>query len=73
MSLQQTGFQVNFSTKMSCVVVQKKKSLPLNLNLSTKFQPFHSQDLICNSLYYLPYNSFDVSLENLVLDQLIIP
>ena len=73
MSLQHTGFQVNFSTKMSCVVVQQKISLPLNLNLSTKFQPFHSQDLICNSPYYLPYNSFDVSLENLVLDQLIIP
>ena len=72
MSLQQTGFQVNFSTKMSCCGPEKK-SLPLNLNLSTKFQPFHSQDLICNSPYYLSYNSFDVSLENLVLDQLIIP
>ena len=37
------------------------------------FQPFHSQNLISNSPYYLPYNSYDVSLENLVLDQLIIP
>ena len=35
--------------------------------------PFHFQDLISNSPYYLPYNSYDVSLENLVLDQLIIP
>ena len=35
-------------------------------------QPFHSQDLISNSPYYLPYNSY-VSSENLVLDQLIIP
>ena len=33
-------------------------------------QPFHSQDLISNSPYYKPYNSYDVSLENLVLDQL---
>ena len=35
--------------------------------------PPYSQDLISNSPYYLPYNSYDVSLENLVLDQLIIP
>ena len=38
-----------------------------------KSWPFHSQDLISNSPYYLPYNSYDVSSENLVLDQLIIP
>ena len=35
--------------------------------------PFHSQDLISNSPYYLSYNSYDVSSENLVLDQLRIP
>ena len=35
--------------------------------------PFHSQDLISNSPYYLPYSSYDVSSENLVLDQLRIP
>ena len=29
--------------------------------------------MISNSPYYLPYNSYDVSSENLVLDQLIIP
>ena len=34
---------------------------------------FHSQDLIHNSPYCRPYNSYDVSSENLVLDQLIIP
>ena len=34
---------------------------------------FHSKDLIDNSPYCLPYNSYDVSLENLVLEQLIIP
>ena len=28
---------------------------------------------ICNSSYCQPYNSYDVSSENLVLDQLIIP
>ena len=36
--------------------------------------PFTSKtDLISNSPNYLPYNSYDVSSENLVLDQLIIP
>ena len=30
-------------------------------------------DQICNSLYRQPYNSYSVSSENLVLDQLIIP
>ena len=33
---------------------------------------FHSQDLINNSLYHLPKNSYAFSSENLVLDQLII-
>ena len=30
-------------------------------------------DKICNSPYYQPYNSYNVSSENLVLDQQIIP
>ena len=30
-------------------------------------------DLLSNSPHCQPYNSYDVSLENLVLDQLIIP
>ena len=37
------------------------------------FSPFHPQDLISISPYWLLYNSSDVSLENFVLDQLIIP
>ena len=36
-------------------------------------KPFNSQDLINNSPYCLLYSSCDASLENLVLDQLIIP
>ena len=36
-------------------------------------KPFNSQDIISNSPYCLPYSSCDVSLENLALDQLIIP
>ena len=34
---------------------------------------FNSQDLISNSPHCLLYNSDDVSLENLELDQLILP
>ena len=36
-------------------------------------EPFHFKDLITNSPSCLSYNSYDVSLENLVLDQLTIP
>ena len=36
-------------------------------------QPFHSQDLISNTPYCLQYNSYDVGLESLVLDQPKIP
>ena len=35
--------------------------------------PFHFQDLISGSPYCLQNSSYDVSLENLVMDQLIIP
>ena len=35
--------------------------------------PFHSQLFISNSPFCLPHNSYDVSLENLILDQLIVP
>ena len=34
---------------------------------------FKSQDLISNSPYCLPHSSYDVSFENFLLDQLIIP
>ena len=35
-------------------------------------EPFNSQDLLSNSPYCLPYKSCNVSLENLVLDQLMV-
>ena len=35
-------------------------------------EPFNSQDLISNSPYCLLHNSYDVSLENLLLNRLII-
>ena len=37
------------------------------------FQPLHSQDLIGDSPYCLLFNFYDVCLENLSLDLLIIP
>ena len=47
---------------------------PFKIFHSSFLKPvFPFQDLISNSLYYLPYNSYEVSSENLVLDQLIIP
>ena len=42
------------------------------VELGISHEPFHSQDLIGNSPYCLPYNSY-ISSENLVLDQLITP
>ena len=36
-------------------------------------EPPRSQDLISNSPYWMPFNSYDVKAENLVFDQLIIP
>ena len=42
-------------------------------NLVALCQPFNLQDLISSSPYCLPYSSFNVSFENLVLDQSIIP
>ena len=40
---------------------------------TTMIKPLNSQDLISNSPYCLLYNSYDVTLENLELDQPIIP
>ena len=44
----------------------------MNIDVSNAL-PFNSQDFIGNSHYCLSYNSCDVSLENLELDQPIIP
>ena len=41
------------------------------VTLVVHIELFNTQDLISNSPYCLPYTSCDVSLENLVLDQLI--
>ena len=39
-------------------------------NKAFRHLTLYSQDLICNSPYYLPYNSYHVNLENLGLGQL---
>ena len=49
------------------------KGLKLLLIVSPPYLLHVSKDEICNSPYCQPYNSYDVSSENLVLDQLIIP
>ena len=41
-----------------------------NLTSGMSLEPFHSQDLLSKSPYCPPYNSHDVSSENMVLDQL---
>ena len=40
---------------------------------SRQFEEGHSQDLISNAPHYLPYNSYRVGSENLILDQLRVP
>ena len=40
------------------------------INKAFRHLTLYSQDLICNSPYYLPYNSYHVNLENLGLGQL---
>ena len=41
-----------------------------NLASGMSLEPFHSQDLLNKFPYCLPYNSYYVSLENMLLDQL---
>ena len=41
-----------------------------NLTSGTSLEPFQSQGLLSKSPYCPPYNSYDVSVENMVLDQL---
>ena len=51
-----------------------RKYIHLGKKTQTRpFKSFHFQDLICNSPYCLPNNSYDVSSENVVLNHLIIP
>ena len=54
-------------------VCGKTKLTATSLSKIPLFQPSNSQDLTSNSPYCLPYSSCAVNLENLVLDQLIIP
>lgn len=69
------------STKIFSLKFKPQTPLWHILKNSTKNQPFflihltvnHPQDLIGNSPYHLICSSFDVSLENLVLNQLTIP
>ena len=58
------------------LMVMTSKHLSFNRSLvrmNQNAQLSNSQDLISTSPYCLLYNSYDVSLENLELDELIIP
>ena len=55
---------VSREKEMNCPYKHAPRLPPLTLN---------SQDLISNSPYCLPYNCYDVNLENLVLNQPTIP
>ena len=56
------------------VISYKPSKLAWNLRDKTAVvSSLYSQDLIGNSHYCLPYNSYEDISENLVLDQLIIP
>ena len=48
-----------------------RRLIESGMTLVVHIELFNTQDLISNSPYCLPYTSCDVSLENLVLDQLI--
>ena len=52
---------------------RKVKKKLKKLEFLEQIYPFHSQVRGRNSPYCLSYSSCDISLENLVLDQLIIP
>ena len=54
-------------------VQRLNRSIKVKGFFSEPFWFFYSQDLISNSLYYLPNDSHHISLENLVLDHWVIP
>ena len=66
---------LNFIKKYNAKHVRKGDSETLSRHAqdSNFSKPFDSQDLISNSPYCLPYSSCDVNLENLSLDQFVIP
>ena len=65
---QQDGTEHQKSCSTGCIII-KQVCVQLGVFMIL-FLPFHYQDLISNSPYCLPYNSYDVNSENLALDQL---
>ena len=77
-----TKHYIKFVTYSFNPIAQTSLVKALNRIISTEAQLVNktpllfissSQDLFSNSSYYLPYSSFDVSVENLAFVQLIIP
>ena len=62
-----------YSWLLACLGIQLVKRREIGKGATeAEDWPFHTQYLIINSPYCLLYNSYDVSSENVVLDQLII-
>ena len=60
-------------TPQTCQLILTLIVGPQYEDLDIGMNPFHFQYLISNSLYCLLYNSHNLNLENLVLDQLVTP
>ena len=58
---------------MTCQLILTLIVGPQYEDLDIGMNPFHFQYLISNSLYCLLYNSHNLNLDNLVLDQLVTP
>ena len=59
-----------FLEGFKCFIIQTNNVMPdKSNNLRSMLEPFHVQDLINNSPYYLPDKSCDANSENLVLNQ----
>ena len=67
------GKNANTCLNSSTRVIKFENAGRLNIEWLLVSQPFHSHDLISNSPYCLSYNSYNVSLDHFVPNQLITP
>ena len=63
---------INKSKQRPCLLCEELFVSAVFSSLCTRLNSFTLQDLISDSPYFLPNNSYDVILDNLVLDQLVI-
>ena len=63
---------INKSKQRPCLLCEQLFVSAVFSSLCTRLNSFTLQDLISDSPYFLPNNSYDVISDNLVLDQLVI-